>query len=131
MTDYKEKFDRWQKKATDKLGEIDSQLGLKDKIEEGARVVLDTAQKGAGYIKTEAEKSDVGKQAVKVAGDVITTANEAAKSAWNVSEPMRDVAADAGAKAGGVVVDVAGKAGEIIDDAAQSIGTNAKRVSKV
>ena len=47
MSDYKARFDRWQKKATDKLGEIDSQLGLKDKIEGGARAVYDTAQKGA------------------------------------------------------------------------------------
>ena len=47
MTDYKERFERWQKKATEKLEEIDAQLGLKDKIEGGARVVYDTAQKGA------------------------------------------------------------------------------------
>ncbi len=131
MTDYKGKFERWQKKATEKFEEIDAQLGLKEKIEGGARVVVETAQKGAEYIKTEAEKTEVGKSAVKVAEDVITTANEAAKTAWNVSEPVRDVAADAGVKAGGVVVDAAGKAGEIIDDAAQTVGTNAKRVSKV
>jgi len=131
MADYKEKFEQWQKKAAEKFDEIDSQLGLKNKIEQGARVVADTAQKGATYIKTEAEKSDVGKQAVKVAEDVITTANDAAKMAWTVSEPVRDVAADAGAKAGGVVVDVAGKAGDVIDDAAQTVGTGAKRVSKV
>ena len=37
MNDYKATFDRWTKKATDKLEEIDSQLGLKDKIEGGAR----------------------------------------------------------------------------------------------
>jgi len=131
MTDYKEKFERWQKKATEKFEEIDSQLGLKEKIEEGARVVVETAQKGAGYIKNEAEKTEVGKQAVKVAEDVISTANDAAKTAWKTSEPVRDVATDAGAKAGGVVVDAAGKATEFIDDAAQTVGTNAKRVSKV
>ena len=85
MADYKEKFERWQKRATEKFEEIDSQLGLKDKIEQGARVVADTAQKGAEYIKTEAEKSDVGKQAVKVAEDVITTANDAAKTACCVA----------------------------------------------
>ena len=131
MSDYKEKFERWQKKATEKFEEIDAQLGLKEKIEGGARVVVETARTGADYIKTEAEKTDVGKKAVKVAEDVIGTANDAAKTAWNVSEPVRDVAADAGVKAGGVVVDAAGKAGEFFDDAAQSVGTNAKRVSKV
>ena len=124
MTDYKEKFERWQKKATEKFEEIDAQLGLKEKIEGGARVVVETAQRGAEYIKTEAEKSDIGKSAVKVTEDVVNAAADTAKTAWNVSEPVRDVAVDAGAKAGGVVVEAAGKAGEIIDDAAQSVGTN-------
>src|SRR6187200_3209328 len=99
MSDYKDKFERWQKKATEKFEEIDAQIGLKEKIEEGARVAVETAQKGAGYIKAEAEKSEVGKQAVRVADDVISTANEAAKTAWNASEPVRDAGADAGTKA--------------------------------
>ncbi len=131
MSDYKERFERWQKKATDKFEEIDQQLGLKDKIEGGARVVVETAKTGAGRIKTEAEKTDVGKRAVQVAEDVVSTAAGTAKTAWNVSEPIRDAAVDAGTKVGGVVVDVAGKAGDVIEDAADSVGTNAKRVSKV
>ena len=131
MSDYKERFDRWQKRATEKLEEIDAQLGLKEKIEDGARVVVETAQKGAERLKTEAEKSEVGKQAVKVAEGVINTASDTAKTAWNVSEPVRDAAAGVGEKAGGVVVDVAGKAGDMFDDARDTVGTNAKRVSKV
>lgn len=131
MTDYKERFERWQKKATDKFDEIDAQLGLKEKIEGGARVVVETAQKGAEIIKTEAEKTDTGRRAVKVAEDVISTASDTAKTAWNVSEPVRDVATGAGEKVGGAVVDVAGKAGDLFDDAAQTVGTNAKRVSRV
>ncbi len=131
MSDYKEKFERWQKKATETFDEIDAQLGLKEKIEGGARVVVETAQKGAGKIKTEAEKTGVGKQAVKVAEDVINTAGSTAKSAWNVSEPIRDAAGDVGSKAGGAVVDAAEKAGEIFDDARDTVETNARRVSKV
>ena len=131
MSDYKEKFDRWQKKATEKFEEIDAQLGLKEKIEGGARVVVETAQKGAERLKTEAEKTDVGKQAVKAAENVASKASDTAKSAWNISEPLRDIAGDAGAKAGGAVVDAAGKAGEFLDDAVDSVGTNARRVSKV
>lgn len=131
MSDYKEKFDRWQKKATEKFDELDEQLGLKDKIGEGARVVAEHAQKGAERIKTEAERSDVGKQAVKAAGDVINTAGSTAKTAWDVSEPIRDAAVEAGQKAGNAVVDAAGKAGELFDDARQTINTNAKRVSSV
>ena len=131
MADYKERFERWTKKATEKLEEIDSQYDLKGKIEGAANVVVDTARTGAEYIKNEAEKSDLGKQAVKVTEDVINTAGDAAKTAWNVSEPVRDVAVDAGSKAGGVVVDVAGKAGEMFDDASDAVGINAKRVAKV
>ena len=67
MSDYKERFDKWQRDAKEKFEEIDKQLGLKDKIEEGARVVAETAQKGAERIKAEAEKTEVGKQAVKAA----------------------------------------------------------------
>ena len=142
MSEYKERFERWQKRATEKLSEIDNQLGLKDKIEGGARAVVETAQKGADIIKAEAEKTEVGKQAVKVAEDVIQTAGDTAKAAWTVSEPIRDVATDAGERAGSVVVDVAGKAGDVVfdaagragemfDDARDTVGTNAKRVSSV
>lgn len=134
MSDYKERFDKWQRDAKDKFNEIDKQLGLKDKIEEGARAVVESAQKGAEKIKSEAEKSDVGKQAVKAAED-------AAKKAWNASEPIRDAAGDAGERAGDVVgaagkaaSDVlsvaAEKAGGIFDDARDAVGANAKRVSR-
>ena len=131
MNDYKERFERWQKKATEKFDEIDAQLGLKEKIEGGARVVVETAQKGAEKIKTEAEKSTVGKQAVKVAEDVLHTAESTAKTAWSVSEPLRGAAGDVGAKAGGAVADAAGKAGEILEDARDTVEANARRVSKV
>jgi hypothetical protein len=131
MTDYKERFEKWQKKATEKFGEIDEQLGLKTKIEGGAKVVVDTARTGAERLKTEAEKSDVGKRAVKVAEDVVSTASGTAKTAWTASEPLRDAAATAGTKAGGAVVEAAGRAGEILDDAKDKVGSNVKRVTTV
>jgi hypothetical protein len=141
MSDYKERFEKWQRGAKEKFDEIDKQLGLKEKIEEGARVVVETAQKGAEKIKAEAEKSDVGKQAVKVAEETFKTAEETAKKAWNASEPIRDVAEDAGGKVGdvvgaagkaaGEVISVAAeKAGGIFDDARETVGANAKRVSR-
>jgi ElaB/YqjD/DUF883 family membrane-anchored ribosome-binding protein len=152
MSDYKERFDKWQKDAKEKFEEIDKQLGLKDKIGEGARVVVETAQKGAEKIKAEAEKTEVGKQAVKAAEATIKTAEDTAKKAWNASEPIRDAAEDAGDKAGdavkeagktaGEVIDIAGKtageviniagkkAGEIFDDAYETVGKNATRVTK-
>ena len=131
MSDYKEKFNAWAKKASEKFEEIDAQIGLKDKIESGAKVVVDTAKTGADYVKTEAEKSDVGRRAVKVVEDAASVAGDAAKTAWTASEPVRDTAVDLGQKAGGVVVDTAEKAGDTIRDAADGVGTNAKRVVKV
>lgn len=131
MADYKERFGAWTKKATEKFEEIDAQLGLKEKIEGGAKVMVDAAKTGADYIKNEAEKTDLGKRAVKATEDAIDTASGAAKTAWNVSGPVRDVAVDAGAKAGGVVVDTAERAGEFFDDARGTVGTNVKRVAKV
>ncbi len=141
MNDYKGRFDKWQKDAREKFDQIDEQLGLKDKIEEGARVVVETAQKGAEKIKTEAEKSDVGKQAVKAAEATIKTAEGAAKKAWNASEPIRDAAEDVGERATDVakeagktaseVIGAAGKkAGEVIEGAFDTVGKNAERVSK-
>ena len=139
MSDYKERFEKWQRDAKEKFEEIDKQLGLKEKIEEGARVVVETAQKGAEKIKTEAEKSEVGRQAVKVAGETFRTAETTAKKAWDASEPIREVAeetagdvASAAGKAASEVIGVAAeKAGDIFDDARDTVGTNAKRVSSV
>jgi len=141
MNDYKDRFGKWQREAKEKFEEIDKQLGLKDKIEEGARAVVETAQKGAVRIKAEAEKSEAGKQAVKAARETIKTAGSSAKKAWNASEPIRDVAEDAGGKAGDVVnaagkaasevLSVAGqKAGEIFAEARDTVSKNANRVSK-
>jgi hypothetical protein len=130
MSDYKERFDKWQKGAKKKFDEIDKQIGLKEKIEEGAKAVVETAQKGAEKIKTEAEKSDVGKQAVKVAEEAIKTAGETAKTAWNASEPIRDAAGDVGGKAGEAAKEVGKKAGDILNDVAGTVGWTAKGVGK-
>jgi len=134
MADYKDRFERWQKDAKEKFDEVDKQLGIKDKIEEGARVVAERAKASADKIKTEANKTDVGKQAVKAAESTIKTAGATAKKAWSASEPIRDVAQDAGGKAGGVVVEAgktAGeKAGEILSGARDTIHSGAKTMSK-
>lgn len=149
MSDYKERFEEWQKAAKEKLGEIDKQFGIKDKIEEGAKAVKETAQKGAetlkegvDKIKAEAEKSELGKQAVKVAEDTAKTAGKTAKKAWEASEPIRNVAEDAGEKAGDVIKEAGQKAGEVInftaeragevfDEARESVETTAQRISKM
>lgn len=128
MNDYKDRFDKWQREAREKFEEIDKQLGLKDKLEEGARAVVETAQKGAEKIKSEAKKSDVGKQAVKVAEETIKTAGETAKKAWEASEPLRDAAADA---AGDAVKETAKKAGEVFDNTRGTVETGARTAAKL
>ena len=135
MSDYKDRFDKWQRDAKEKFEEIDKQLGLKDKIEEGARVVAETAQKGAEKIKAEAEKSEVGKQAVRAAGDTIRAANETAKKAWEASEPVRETAEDVAEKATDTASDVIGtaarKAGEIFDGAKDTVSSSARTFSDI
>lgn len=141
MSDYKDRFDKWQRDAKEKFSEIDKQLGLSDKIEDTARTVVDTAQKGAERLKHEAERSDVGKHAVAAVEETFKTAEATAKKAWEASEPLRDTAEDLTGKAGEVVAeagktasDVIGTAGEkasdLFDDAKQTIGKSADNVSK-
>src|SRR5688572_7799567 len=134
MADYKDRFEKWQRDAKEKFDEVDKQLGIKEKIEEGARAVAETAKAGAGKIKSEASKTDVGKQAVKAAESTIKTAGETAKKAWTASEPIREVAQDAGEMAGGVVVEAgktAGeKAGEFLGGAKNTVHSGARTVSK-
>ena len=133
MSDYKEKFDKWQREAKEKFSEIDKQLGLKEKIGESAKAVVETAQKGAEKIKAEAEKSEVGKQAVKVAEETLKTANETAKKAWDVTEPVREAAEDAAEKttdaAGDVLGAAAKRAGEFFGEARDVVESGVKKAA--
>lgn len=152
MADYKERFEKWQREAKEKFEELDRQLGIKEKIEEGAKVVIDTAKESASKIKTEAEKSGVGKQAVKVAEETIKTAEGAAKKVYEASAPVRDVAeevggiaADAlgktageaqktfrevGKKAGEVFGSAGAKAGEVFEETRKTVNKTAQTASK-
>jgi ElaB/YqjD/DUF883 family membrane-anchored ribosome-binding protein len=156
MADYKEKFEKWQREAKERFEDFDKQIGLKDKLDEGAKIVRETAEslkEGAQKIKNEAEKSEVGKQATKVAEETFKSAGESAKKAWKASEPiLRNAAEDASERAADVfsktaveaestVKTVGKKAGEFFDVASQranevftdargSFETTANRVSK-
>ncbi len=142
MSDYKERFDKWQRDAKEKFDEIDKRIGITDTIGESVRIVSETAQKGAEKVKEEAERTDIGKKAVETAEATLKTAEAAAKKAWEASEPLREAAEDVGEFAGDVVKDagkaagdvVAGageKAGEIFDETRETVSRNAKRVSDV
>ena len=129
MADYKERFDKWQKDAKEKFEEIDKQLNIKETIEEGAKVVRDTAIKGAETakksaekIKREAEKTETGRKAVKVAEDTVKTAEDAAKKAYDASKPIRDAAEDASKNAGSSIYEASKSAENIIENASKSAG---------
>ena len=155
MADYKERFEKWQREAKERFDDIDKQIGLKDKLAEGAKVAFETAEtfkEGARKIRTEAENSEVGKQAARVAEETVKTAEKTAQKVWQASEPIRDAAEDAGGRAeevfsaagksagdimktvsqkAGEVFGIANeKAGEVFTDARQSFGIAAERVSK-
>lgn len=141
MSDMKDRFEKWRRETKKTLDSIDGQLGLSDRLEEGARTVVETAQKGAERIKAEAERSDLGKQAVKAAETAVSAAGDTAKKAWSASEPIRDAVEDVGEAAGSVAkdaVNAAGeaawaagkKAGSIIDDAGETVTAGAKKVSQ-
>lgn len=129
MNDYKERFEKWQREAKERFEDFDKQIGLKEKLEEGAKALKDTAQKGAEVlrdgaekIKTEAQKSEVGRQAASVAEGAFKTAGETVKKVYEVSEPLRDVAEGAGEKAAEVVKEASKKAGEVFTVATEKAG---------
>ncbi|MEP6901663.1 MAG: hypothetical protein ABJA66_07925 [Actinomycetota bacterium] len=129
MTDYKERFEKWQREAKERFDDFDKQIGLTDKLGEGAKVLKDTAQKGAEVlrdgaekIKTEAEKTEVGKQAVGVAEDAYKTAGETAKKVYEASAPVRDAAGGAGGKAADMVGITAVEAEKVIREASKKAG---------
>lgn len=129
MSDIKEKFDKWSREAREKFEEIDKQIGLKDKFEKGAEVLMDTAQKSAEIvkdsvekIKTEAEKTEVGKQAVTVAEGAFKTAEKTAKKVYEASEPLREAAEDVGEKAADVAAKSAVEAEKVIKNAGKKAG---------
>ncbi|QYO66054.1 hypothetical protein [Leptolyngbya sp. 7M] len=142
MNDYRDKFEKWQKEAKEKFEEIDKQLGIKEKIGEGAKTVIETAQKGAEKIKSEAEKTEVGRQAVKAAEETLKTAGSTARKVWDASEPVREVAEEVGERAGEVAAEAGKTAGDVIssagerateffEDAKNKVGANVKRATKL
>ncbi len=120
MSDYKDRFEKWQKEAREKFEQIDSQLGISEKIESGARAVIDTAQKSAEKIVSEAEKNEAAREAVRAAGETIKTAGEAARKVWEAGEPIREAAGEAGEKAAATAGEIIKNAGEIFEGASRT-----------
>lgn len=109
MSDYKEKIDEWQRAALRKARELDEKYAISDLVEEGARAAGDVAKQGVDTVATGAEKlrAEAGKMAEdKNVGDTARRAVKHARTAGKkASEVIRDVAGDAGKKAGAAVDD--------------------------
>ena len=126
MADYKDKIDEWQQAAIRKARELDEKFAFSDLVGEGARVAGEAAKRGAETVasgadrlRTEAEKltdeEQVGEAARRAASGTV-------KGVKKASEVFRDVAGDAGKKAGEVFDDAKkhyGRASQIYDTGAK------------
>lgn len=138
MVSYRETLEEFQKTAQEKLQEIDRQYGISDKLGDSAKVVRETAEKGAEVIKDGAEKirSEAGKFADdnelgKQFDEFGRQAKETAEKVWDASEPLRGAATEASGKAGEVVNTAVEKAGEVFNDTKSSFEETANRASSI
>jgi len=131
MASYRETLEELQKTAQEKLQEIDKQFGISDKLEEGAKTVRETAEKGAEAFKEGAEKlrSEAGK--ISEETEFGKQAKETAGKVWEASEPLRGAAAEAGEKAGEVINTAVEKAGEVFNDTKSSFEETANRAAGI
>lgn len=126
MADYKEKFDEWQQAARRKARELDEKFAISDLVGEGARVAGEAARRGAETmasgaerLRTEAERltddEEVGEAAKRAATETV-------KGVKKAGQVVRDVAGDAGKRAGEVLGDARG----YYDKASRVYGAGAK-----
>jgi hypothetical protein len=106
MADYKDKLDEWQRAARRKARELDEKFGIKERVEEGARVASDAARRGAETLAGGAEKVRAEAERLDEEYDVRERAHraaeEAARRAREAGDAVRGVAGAAGEKAGEV-----------------------------
>ena len=106
MADYKDKLDEWQKAARRKARELDEKYGIKNRVEESARVAQEAARKSAETVADSAER--VREEAERLGGNAEVkdrarqAADQAARKAREAGEVFRHAAGAAGGKAGEV-----------------------------
>lgn len=109
MADYKNTIDEWQKTVRKKARELDEKYAISNLVDEGAKAATDAAKRGAQTLSSGAEKLRAEAGRVAEERDVNDTArraaNEAVRGAQKAGEVIRDVAGDAGKKAGEVFDD--------------------------
>jgi hypothetical protein len=106
MADYKEKLDEWQHATLRKARELNEKFGISDIVGEGARVAENAARKGAETMANGAERLRAEAEKLAADDELSDTARKAAdqtvRGVKRASEAFRDVAGDAGKKAGEV-----------------------------
>jgi len=109
MADYKEKIDEWHEAARRKARELDEKFAISDLVGESARVAGEAAKRGAETMANGAERlrveADRFRDEAEVGESARRATNEAIRGAKKAGKIVRDVAGDAGKKAGGVIDD--------------------------
>jgi len=130
MADYKDKIDEWQQATLRKARELNEKFGISDIVGEGAKAAENAARRGAETVASRAER--LRAEAEKLSTDeelndaARKAANETMRGVKKASETFRDVAGDAGKKAGQKAGEVFEGARTYYDRASQFYDTGAK-----
>ncbi len=137
MADYKDKLDEWREVARRKARELDEKYGIKERVEESARVAGDAARRGAEKVaegaeraRTEAERLgddfEVREAARRAAEEAARTAREAGETFREAGEIFRAAGKSAGDKARVKAEEVFGGARSYYERASQFYDVSAR-----
>ncbi len=137
MADYKDKLDEWREAARRKARELDEKYGIKERVEESARVAGDAARRGAEKVaegaeraRTEAERLgddfEVREAARRAAEEAARTAREAGETFREAGETFRAAGKSAGDKARVKAEEVFGGARSYYERASQFYDVSAR-----
>src|SRR6476469_1161781 len=102
MADYKEKLDEWQQAVRPKARELDEKYAISDLVGEGARAAGEAAKRGAETMASGADRLRAEAERIADDEEMNETARRAAGGVKKAGKVVRDVAGDAGKKAGEV-----------------------------
>src|SRR5690348_10257819 len=102
MADYREKFDEWQQAARRKARELDEKYAISDIVGESARAAGEAAKRGAETMASGAERLRSEAERLSEDEEVGEATRRAAAGVKRAGDVVRDVAGDAGKKAGEV-----------------------------
>lgn len=106
MSDYKEKFEEWQRAARRKARELDEKFSISDLVGDSARVAGEAARRGAESMANGADRLRSEAEKLAESEDLSEAARRAAdgtiRGAKKAGDVFKGVADDAGKKAGEV-----------------------------